>query len=218
MAAEVSVIVPARDREPFLGEAIASALAQGEAVREVLVCTARSDSASAREAGGHDARVRAVRSGGGELHVNLNAGLRTAACEWLAFLDADDVWAPGRITAGLDAFARIPGLEVCFGRQLAIAQDGGHGAYPADGRLLGTTLMRRVTADAVGPFAPPSVTSAMQWLLRAGSLGLRSAMLTDVLLHRRVHTDNMTRRDQGELHAAYLRLARESLDRHRRGQ
>jgi glycosyltransferase involved in cell wall biosynthesis len=217
-AAGVSVVVPARDDEPWLAAAIVSVLAQGPRIGEVLICTEHSGSPAAREAARHGDRVRAVRSGGGRVDQKLNAGLACAGGEWLAFLDADDVWPARRLTDGLDAYARIPGLEICFGRQLAITADGVHGNRPTAAPLLGTTLLRRETAGRIGPFTTPELTSAMRWLLRARELGLRSTMLDDVLLYRRIHAGNLTRASRPELHAAYLELVRGSLARRRRAE
>jgi glycosyltransferase involved in cell wall biosynthesis len=214
MTAEVSVIVPAQESEPFLHDALKSILAQGPLVAEVLVCSAKADSQTAQSVQTHDRRVRFVQSDGGRIHENLNAGLRAASAEWLAFLDADDVWAPRRLALGLAAFSRDPDLDICFGRQVAINEDGELGSRAQNAPLLGTTLLRCQTAAEIGMFASHA-TCAMGWLLRANQLGLSSTTLPEVLMHRRVHAGNSTRRKEAEFHAGYLTLARESVARHR---
>ena len=213
---DVTAIIPARTDEPFLAEALASVLCQGERVLEVLVCTDDLAGASAREAGRHGPRVRAVRSEGGEGHQNLNAGLARAQGTWLAFLDADDVWPEDRLARAFAAFDAAAELDVCFGHQRAIAAGGTLGEAVQPAPLLGTALMRRETALRIGPFQP-GIASAMDWLLRAGRMGLRSVTIDHVLLHRRVHADNLSRRRRPELHAAYLAMARRSL-REQRGE
>lgn len=214
MSGEVSVIIPARSREPFLGVAIDSVLIQGERVAEILVCTDDPASPSAHQARREDPRVRLVVSPGPDLHQKLNAGLAHARLAWLAFLDADDVWPAGRVSAALLALDRTRGLEMCQGHQHAMTHDGHLVGASEPAPLLGTTIIRRDVALAVGPFRPGPAT-AMDWLLRARRQA-HHAMLGDVQLHRRIHAGNLTRRHRAGLHAAYLSLARDAVRDHRR--
>ena len=45
-------------------------------------------------------------------------------CDWIALLDADDAWEPGKLAAQLDAIARHPEAVVCFGRATAVDEKG----------------------------------------------------------------------------------------------
>lgn len=118
MAAElplVSVIIPTWNRAHTLEAAIRSALAQEDARVEVLVCDDGSTDGSAQlVAGLGDERVRWL-SGprAGRPAVPRNRGLASAKGTWLAFLDSDDEWLPGKLRAQLAA-ARAQGrLAVC---------------------------------------------------------------------------------------------------------
>jgi hypothetical protein len=99
---EVSVIVPTRNRPAFVRQAIASALAQDVAL-EVLVIDDASDHPDALAALDFaDPRVRVLRRAepGGAGRAR-NDALGVARGEWLAFLDDDDLMAPGRLATHL---------------------------------------------------------------------------------------------------------------------
>lgn len=96
----VSVVIPTYNRADRVLEAIGSALAQQPAPLEVLVCdNASTDDTVARVAALGDSRVRmlpmAANSGGPAAPRNL--GIREALGEWVAFLDDDDRWLPGKL-------------------------------------------------------------------------------------------------------------------------
>ena len=110
----LSVVIPTWNRAPLVRDAIVSALRQRDGEVEVIVVDDVSTDSTAelleREFG---ARIRLLplehRRGPGGAR---NAGARLARGEFVAFLDSDDVWLPGKLDAELDVFARFPGAEV----------------------------------------------------------------------------------------------------------
>ena len=102
----VSVVIPTRNRWPMLStHALPSALAQEDVVLEVVVVDDASDDGTADrvEAVG-DPRVRVVRNEANRrLPASRNVGAAAARGTWLAFLDDDDLWAPRKLRAQLDA-------------------------------------------------------------------------------------------------------------------
>jgi glycosyltransferase involved in cell wall biosynthesis len=106
----VSVIMPVLNGERFIAEAVRSALAQGPAVREVLVVDDGSTDASvAVVAGIDDGRITVLDQPGaspGGVSAARNRGLLVASGRWVMFLDADDRLRPGavdRLLAALPA-------------------------------------------------------------------------------------------------------------------
>jgi glycosyltransferase involved in cell wall biosynthesis len=103
---EVSVIIPTRNRwAMFSRAALPTSLAQRDVDLEVVVVDDGStDETPVQLAGIADRRVRVVRrdrSGG--MAVARNAGIDVAVGEWIAFLDDDDLWAPNKLRAQVDA-------------------------------------------------------------------------------------------------------------------
>ncbi|MBL0169355.1 MAG: glycosyltransferase family 2 protein [Gemmatimonadaceae bacterium] len=103
--AEVSVIIPCFNGEPFLASCIESVRRQCLAPREILVVDDRSTDASAHIAASMGTRV-ITNDGARGPGAARNVGLRAADGEFVAFLDADDQWTTqhlARLTAVLAA-------------------------------------------------------------------------------------------------------------------
>jgi glycosyltransferase involved in cell wall biosynthesis len=109
----VSVVIPAYNSEEFIGEAISSALAQTLRVSEIIVVDDGSSDQTAEVAAKLGASV--IRQEHGGISVARNAGIRAAKHEWIAYLDADDIWEPKKIEYQWAAIRRHPdvGLVSC---------------------------------------------------------------------------------------------------------
>jgi glycosyltransferase involved in cell wall biosynthesis len=103
----VSVVMPAKNAAAHLREAIESVLAQGSAVRELIVVDDGStDDTVALVRGLDDSRICLLSNKGAGVSAARNLGARTATGAWLMFLDADDRLRPGavaRLTAAAKA-------------------------------------------------------------------------------------------------------------------
>lgn len=106
----VSVIMPAFNAAGTIRRAIASALAQEGVPLEVVVCddVSRDDTAAVvaamAEADPRIVLLRSERNGGaGEAR---NRCIAAARGDWIAVLDSDDAWRPGRAARLLDLAAR----------------------------------------------------------------------------------------------------------------
>jgi GT2 family glycosyltransferase len=100
----ITVVVPARNAAPFLGECLDALLAQEPRPDEIIVVDDASTDATAtvaRERGVRLERLQSSRGPGGA----RNAGVACAAGAVVAFVDADDVVAPGWCAALEAAFA-----------------------------------------------------------------------------------------------------------------
>lgn len=105
MMPRVSVIIPTYNRGKTLIRAIQSALDQTVAPFEVLVCDDGStDDSEKKVLALGDARVKWIACGrNGMPAAPRNKGIREAGGEWIAFLDSDDEWRPGKLATQLKA-------------------------------------------------------------------------------------------------------------------
>lgn len=216
----VSVVIPAYDAERYLGAAIASVLAQAVAVGEVIVVDDGSSDATAAVGAAFGPPVVCLSRVHGGIGAARNAGIERATGNMLAFLDADDLWAPGKLERQLAAFAADPGVDLVFGHAVEFRGEPPAAGDPGEhqpGYVAGALLARREAFLRVGMFATGfRVGEFIDWYARAKELGLREVLLPDVVLYRRLHDQNTGLRAR-DSRVDYTRVLRAALQRRREG-
>lgn len=104
MVPDISVIIPAYNNASYLGTAVESALTQQGCTVEVIVvddCSTDDTLTAARAINDPRVRVLANKSNRGP-SFSRNRALEEATGEWVAVLDSDDWFAPGRIARLLE--------------------------------------------------------------------------------------------------------------------
>jgi len=96
-AFRVTVVIPAYNCAPYLAEAIDSALRQTCAPFEVIVVDDGSTDDTPAVVTRYGERVRYVRQPNSGVSASRNRGIELARGDWIALLDADDVWLPRRL-------------------------------------------------------------------------------------------------------------------------
>ena len=109
-APTVSVIVPTYNREHMIGRALESVLAQEFTDFELIVVDdASTDNTEAVVRASGDSRIRYIREpANGGPNAARNRGMREARGEFLAFLDSDDEWLPGKLGRQVARFSELP--------------------------------------------------------------------------------------------------------------
>jgi glycosyltransferase involved in cell wall biosynthesis len=222
MNSQISVIIPAFNAERYLAAAIASVLAQTLPPAEIIVVDDGSTDDTAAVARRWPVRYQHKTHGG--VATARNLGVELARGEWLAFLDADDLWLPDKLAGQMARFASEPDLDLLFGQveQFHSPDVPQHAAFLPDGNrfldgyVAGTLLLRRDTFLRLGFFATTwEVGDFYEWYARAQDAGLKIAVLPQVVLRRRLHDDNLGLRRQDAARRDYVRVMKTILERRR---
>ena len=117
---KVSVIIPTYNRGEVVLRALRSVFAQDHAVDQVIVVDDGStDDTIERVERNFPGVELIVQTNHGVSHAR-NRGIERARNEWLAFLDSDDEWLPGKITAQLAAIMSDGISRVCHSDEIWI--------------------------------------------------------------------------------------------------
>lgn len=170
----VSVIIPAYNAEATLAETLASVCAQTYRNLEIIVVDDGSRDmthALAERAAQGDPRIRALRQDNAGVAAARNHGIREARGDFVAFVDADDIWLPEKTRMQMDALLAggdRAGLAYCWSARIdadslvfadwdrpqvagAVLDELFRGNFVGNGS---SALVRKHLAEAVGGFEP----------------------------------------------------------------
>jgi glycosyltransferase involved in cell wall biosynthesis len=109
----VSVIIPTYNRARYLGEAIESILNQDirDCRMEIIVVDDGSTDNTKEVVGKYENNVRYIYQKNRGVGPARNRGIDEATGEWVAFLDSDDRWLPGKLTLQFKVLDAFPGYN-----------------------------------------------------------------------------------------------------------
>ncbi len=201
----VSCIMPVYNGERFLSEALDSILSQTCPPCEIIVVDDGSTDRTEGVAGRYSKHIRCARQANQGAASAKNHGLSEARGEYVAFLDADDIWHPRKLEHQLIRMRERPAIDLCFTQfqnfwmselqEEAKGYQGHPMSQPSSAWSIGTLVARRAAFDEFGPFDEGRRGNEnMLWFLRAARLGAVFDVVEEVLMYRRFHSGNDTRR------------------------
>jgi glycosyltransferase involved in cell wall biosynthesis len=220
----VSVIVPVYNTARYLAECLQSILAQDTTYQlEVIVVDDASTDGSADIAREFGEPVRVVtRPHRGGAAAARNEGLRLTHGTYLAFLDSDDRWTSNKLQKQLPVLNSRSDVDIILGmvRQFispevddSLRERLVSFKEVLPGFSLGSMLVRRSDFLNVGELCTSlNVGEFIDWFSRARQKGLRFVLIEDIVLERRIHSNN-TMLKSTDVHADYLKIVRRNLFR-----
>lgn len=222
----ISCIVPVFNGERYLREALDSILKQNHRPLEIIVADDGSTDETRLIAESYGEPVRFVTQPTAGPPATRNLGLDTAQGDFIAFLDADDLWHASKLDRQMARFDARPELDACVTyiqnfwipelqeEQTRLREH--RMSKPLPGYVTMTLLARREIFGAVGPFNPELWHSdSMDWFLRAHEKGAIIECLPEVLVYHRMHERNLSRRSGTESREEFLDMVQLSLRKRR---
>lgn len=204
----VSAIIPAYNAAAFLAEAVGSVRAQTHRAIEIIVVNDGSTDNTREVVQGLGDGIVYVEQPNSGPAAARNTGIRRARGEFIAFLDADDLWQPTKVEKQLAAFAAHPGAALVYTQMVNFSLERGREPRPfpaevSSGRiferllvenliLLSGAMIRADVLREVGGFDEGLITAedTNLWLKIARRHEIRG--LDEVLVLRRKHGDNIS--------------------------
>jgi glycosyltransferase involved in cell wall biosynthesis len=206
----VSVVIPAHNAAAFLCEALDSVFAQGLDAPEVVVVDDGSTDGTADLARRYGRGVRVLTQQNAGSGRARNLGLQETSGGWVAFLDADDVWAEDKAALELPLLDADPELAFVFGDLLPFGAAGAgarslfaergfdlrctpSAIFLHDMVYTSTVLLRRACLRETGAFDPSLRIGQDTDLWLRLALARPYAVVPKPLARYRLHGGNTTR-------------------------
>ncbi len=204
----VSVVIPSYNYGRFVTDAVQTALAQTHCPLEIIVVDDGSTDDTRGRLAPYMDRIRYVHQENRGLSAARNTGIRHARGEWIALLDADDLWHPRKTeiqlaAVGADDTIGLVGSPEYVGDMPEVLPEpprirrfGARDCLTRPPVAPSTVLVRRSCFDTVGYFdeSLTSVEDRDMWLRLAVSFG--ALQVTSPCWHYRMHPEQMNRNSQ----------------------
>jgi len=206
----IAVIIPTYNSMKHFKETIESVLSQTLPPDEILVNDDGSTDGTPDFAESCGPLIRVFRRANQGQSASRNFAATQTQCEWLAFLDHDDLWKPNKLERQIEELSRNPAADLCYCARVTFVEDGGvsrpeavlavppardirQALYVNTTFLPGSVLIRRPTYLAFGGF-DPSIKLVEDWdlWLRLIHSGVQFAACQEPLLLMRLHVGNQS--------------------------
>ena len=206
-SAPVSVVIPVYNGARFVRDAIESVFAQTMPALELIVVDDGSTDETPEILGAYGDRIRVLRKPNGGVASARNAGTALARGEFVAFLDADDVWLPEKLARQMPLFSDpevalvYSGVRVVNERLRPVrdvipaaperALINALCAEPPPAPITMTGIVRRSVLNDIGGFDERLSTAADADFLCRVALGSRVDRIKEPLALYRQHSGQM---------------------------
>jgi glycosyltransferase involved in cell wall biosynthesis len=122
----VAVVIPLYNKAPWVGKTLESVLNQSHQPDEIIVVDDGSTDEGpsiVRTMAGARVQLHRTQSPRSGPSAARNVGIRSARSEWIALLDADDLWSPEYLARVADCTAQHPDVGCVFSSRMMLGAD-----------------------------------------------------------------------------------------------
>lgn len=218
----ISVVIPVYNGMTYLAAALDSVFSQTYLPSEVIVIDDGSTDGTAQVVAQYP-RVKYFYQANQGASVSRNQGISLAQGDYIAFLDADDLWLPDKLALQIAVLQKTPADLVLGHMSQFISPE-----LPAEvqaklvcpiepnpGYSASVALIKREIFARVGLFDPQwRMGEFIDWYTKAVEQGISVLMLKEIVAKRRLHKTNMGITQQAD-RRDYLRIIKDKLNRQR---
>ncbi|MGV8048739.1 MAG: glycosyltransferase family 2 protein [Anaerolineaceae bacterium] len=207
---KISVIIPSYNCSDFITEALDSVFSQTYPLHEVIVVDDGSTDKTDEVIKKYSDRISYIKQDNGGPAKARNTALKLATGEFLTFLDADDIWTPNKTETQIRVFLSKPNIGLVYSRFVDFNNESGDDVQVRPSTLYSgmilnklltanlvgwpTVMVRKSVLDKVGYFHESLLTGEDTNLLIRIAREHEIYGLDEVLLRRRLHTNNLSNR------------------------
>ncbi len=208
---KVTIVIPAYNAEKYIAQTIDSVLCQSYSDWELVVVDDGSKDSTlviVKSLAEKDWRIKVVSSKNGGVSLARNLGIERSSGEFLAFLDADDIWLSDNLTKKVEMLMKEPTLGLVHSsaeiiNAKSILTGGileGIEGYILDELLAwkrtcipgpSSILIRKELIEKVGGFDPELSTAADQDFFIRVAASYKIGRVSEVTWQYRIHENNM---------------------------
>lgn len=219
----ITCVIPLFNGERHLAETLRSVLAQTHPPLEVIVVDDGSTDNGVAVAEAFAEPVRVIRRSNGGSAAARHDGIAAARGDFIAMVDADDLWHTDKLARQVERFRQRPRLDVSLVTAENFWDDGmaaEEAQYRTHNRLRATHLFDAILAPrSVFLQVPidPTMTrvEGVEWFVRAAEASLEIDVIPDVLVYRRMHRKSVSHAHPADSTDRHLDLVKATLDRRR---
>lgn len=196
---KISVIIPVFNGERFIAEAIQSVLSQDYEPLEIIVVDDGSTDATAEVVKIFGEKIRYIFQENKGVAAARNTGLKVASGDYIAFLDADDLFCKDKLSTQLKQFDKYLSLGIAFGFSYQCKYAGKMDLEIVDfsdkrfALTLGNQLIAKSVFDLVGGFDEEMKQAEdLDFFFRVKESEIPIAVHQEAVLFHRLHENNIT--------------------------
>jgi glycosyltransferase involved in cell wall biosynthesis len=224
MTSTYAMVMAVRNAEEFLEEALESVFAQTLPATELYVVDESSTDRTLEIIESFSPKICLLKNNIGGMAGALNLAIPMVKSDFITFLDGDDLWLPTKAEKQIGFLIENPEVDVVCSAILNFTKENSKDEHFrstrefAPSRLFTASTFRRQTFERFGLV---DVTAGhfgwlYDWWSNADDKGIKSAMLNEVLLHRRIHTTNSWVLNRALADKTVIGIARRNIKRRNR--